>query len=151
MVLRFENLSEVPEHLRPQVIDALESQKSGHKNKKTINTIDKESNAVKNAKEGHAKYRNKRTVYNGVTYDSKHEANYAFILDEQLKAGEILWWCRQPEFILSGGIKYRPDFIICWAGGEVDVIDVKGFKTKEYKLKKRLVESQYKVEIKEVK
>jgi hypothetical protein len=101
-------------------------------------------------KESYSKYHNKRTIYNSVMYDSKHEANVARNHDNELRAGTIDFWCRQPEFILPGGIIYRADFIVKTKSGQVIVEDAKGIKTKEYKLKKRQVESIYRVKVIEV-
>ena len=95
-----------------------------------------------------SKYRNQRTEYNGVIYHSKKEATRAQSLDVELQAGIILFWCRQPEFVLPGGVIYKPDFIT-WDGEEIHVIEVKGIKTKEYIIKKKQVEALFKVKIEE--
>lgn len=107
-----------------------------------------------------AKYFNKKTVYNGVEYDSKSEARYARNLDLLKKTGEVLDWVRQVPFVIIVNnvyiAKYVCDFVIAYDNGDVEYIDVKGFdkKTQKYrtttdfKLKKKLVEAIYCIEIK---
>lgn len=100
-----------------------------------------------------SKYRNKKTLYNGEMYDSIKEARYAQDLDLLLKATKspkLLSWERQPPFpcIVSGKkiCVYRADFKAIYED-RVEIIDVKGFKTSIYKLKKKLVEALYGIEI----
>ncbi|HUX02159.1 MAG TPA: DUF1064 domain-containing protein [Phycisphaerae bacterium] len=107
-----------------------------------------------------AKFRSKRRKYgnqpvyvDGRRFDSKAEARRYEELMRLHAAGEILWFCLQPVFRLPGGIEYRPDFIVVSASGKVFVEDVKGgkaTKTKEYRLKKRLMLDRYGIEIVEV-
>jgi hypothetical protein len=99
------------------------------------------------------KYGNEPTWVDGRRFDSKAEARRYEELRRLQAAGEILWFCLQPTFILPGGIEYRADFIVCRKEGAVAVEDVKGgqaTKTKEYRLKKRLMEDRYGIEIVEV-
>lgn len=101
------------------------------------------------------KYGAKKTVYNGRTFHSMKEAKRAKALDGLKKDGEILEIEYQPPFtcIVNGKkiCTYKADFRITWKDGTVTVEDVKGFKTKVYKLKKKLVEALFPdVEIEEV-
>lgn len=101
------------------------------------------------------KYNAERTEYNGQWYQSGKEAQYAELLDHQLTSGGILWWCRHPKFVLPGGVVYEADFIYAEDGEghlilQIHIVDVKGFKTKEYRLKKKQVESIYHIKIEEV-
>ena len=106
-----------------------------------------------------AKYGNKQTPYKGDIYDSKLEAKYAAILDTLKsatnKAQKVVSWERQIPFqIILNGIKickYFADFKVLYADGREEIIDVKGLKTDVYKLKKKLVEAQYGIEIIEIK
>ena len=59
-------------------------------------------------------------------------------------------FCLQPIFILAPCLKYKADFIVFNENGTYEIIDVKGFKTKEYKVKKKVFEDKYDLEIKEV-
>jgi hypothetical protein len=97
-----------------------------------------------------SKYNAKKTIIDGITFDSKKEARRYCELELLKKAGEVSWFLRQVPFDCGGGIKYRLDFLIVWTSGEVTFEDVKGFKTATYKMKKKLVESRYPIEITEV-
>jgi hypothetical protein len=97
------------------------------------------------------KYHNRKTPYNGEMYDSQKEANRAWELD-QLKKSKQCYFFRQLPFQLPGGIEYRCDFLVLYPDGRYEIEDVKGgeaTKTKEYKLKKKLMES-INLKIKEV-
>ena len=52
--------------------------------------------------------------------------------------------------MLAPGLKYKPDFIIFNLDGSTEVIDVKGFKTKEYITKKKVFEDKYNLKIIEI-
>lgn len=64
------------------------------------------------------KFHNVKATYNGETYDSAGEAEYAWKLDQRLKAGEIVHWERPSAFLLLDApkardrITYKPDFWI---------------------------------------
>lgn len=97
-----------------------------------------------------SKYKAKKTKIDGHTFDSLKEAEYYKELDLLLKSGEIKWFCLQPIFILSEGVEYRADFIVCDKKENTHIIDVKGFKTQVYKIKKKLFRNKFKVEIEEI-
>ena len=108
-----------------------------------------------------SKYKNDRTEIDGFKFDSKKEAEYYLILKDREKYGEIRYLRLQypveiqPAFTDKQGnkiraITYKADFYFydvklkAWR-----IIDVKGFKTEVYKLKKKLL--LYKgIEIEEV-
>ena len=103
------------------------------------------------------KNRNKRSKYNatktnvdGHTFDSKKEADYYSELKLRLQAKEIRGFCLQPIFILAKGLKYKADFIIFNNDGTSEIVDVKGFRTKEYITKKKVFEDKYNLKVKEV-
>ncbi|HEX3018587.1 MAG TPA: DUF1064 domain-containing protein [Caproicibacter sp.] len=81
-----------------------------------------------------SKYNNTKTAIDGITFDSKAEALRYSQLKLMLMAGQIKSFNRQPSFILSDGIRYRPDFIV-WDGKTIWVEDVKGFSTSTFKVK----------------
>jgi len=95
----------------------------------------------------HSKYRAIKTEHNGIVYHSKKEANKAAELDLLVKAGEISFYLRQVPFTLPGNIVYRADFVtfdkdalgMWW----VNVIEVKGFSTPEWKMKLKLFKATY--------
>lgn len=92
------------------------------------------------------RYRNraKRTVYSGVAYPSKAEAEHALTLDKELRCGLILGWTRQVNFPLvpkaaeSKGIAYRVDFLVFTAAGVCHVEEVKGPETDKFQVIKEL-------------
>jgi hypothetical protein len=94
-----------------------------------------------------SKYRNKRTAYNGIIYDSKAEASKAAELDLLVKAGEIDFYLRQIPFPLPGGIIYRADFLVFTKSGyrlwDIEIIEVKGYSNKEWKMKEKLFREKY--------
>ncbi|MCL2215428.1 MAG: DUF1064 domain-containing protein [Defluviitaleaceae bacterium] len=90
-----------------------------------------------------SKYRNIKTEVDGINFDSRAEARRYGELKMLRQAGEIKGFMLQPSFTLPGGIRYRPDFMVCDMDGTVWVEDVKGMETKEFKIKKKLWEAQY--------
>lgn len=97
-----------------------------------------------------SKYGAVKTSVDGHTFDSKKEAEYYCNLKIRLQGGDIMGFCLQPIFILAPGLKYKADFIVFNNDGTSEVIDVKGFKTKEYIAKKKVFEDKYKLKIKEI-
>ena len=97
-----------------------------------------------------AKYRAYKTSVDGHTFDSLKEANYYKDLKLRLKGNDIKGFCLQPTFILAPGLKYKADFIVFNNDVTYDVIDVKGFKTKEYIAKKKVFEDKYNLKLTEI-
>ena len=97
-----------------------------------------------------SKYRANKTSVDGHTFDSKKEADYYSELKLRLQAKEINGFCLQPTFILAPGLKYKADFIVFNTDNSYDVIDVKGYKTKEYITKKKIFEDKYNLKINEI-
>ena len=105
-----------------------------------------------------SKYRAKPCVIDGVRFASQREGKRYLELKALEKAGKILQLRLQPEYPLHAGDLdneparlgvYRADFEYLQDGQQV-VEDVKGFKTPLYRWKKRHVEAQYGIEIREV-
>lgn len=96
------------------------------------------------------KYRAQKTSIDGHTFDSKKEANYYTELKLRLQAGDIRGFCLQPTFILAPGLKYKADFIVFNNDNSTEVIDVKGFKTKEYIAKKKVFEEKFNLKLIEI-
>ena len=100
------------------------------------------------------KYRNVRTEYNGVVYDSRLEARKAQELDLMERAGIIKNLEKQKKFVLqekyvnNKGEKIREIAYVADFTYEKDgvkyAVDTKGFKTEVYKIKKKLFEHRYK-------
>ena len=97
------------------------------------------------------KYGAKRTEADGIKFASKKEAQFYNDLKLQVKAGGVLFFLMQVPFHLPGGIRYFLDFMVFESSGVVRCVDVKGFRTQTYKVKKKMVEALYPgVEIEEV-
>ena len=97
-----------------------------------------------------SKYGAIKTEIDGHKFDSKKEADYYTELKMRLFAGDIKGFCIQPTFILAPGLKYKADFIVIDKDGKAEIIDVKGFKTKEYITKKKVFEDKVDLKIKEI-
>jgi hypothetical protein len=89
------------------------------------------------------KYGAKSTVYNGVKYPSIKEANYAKMLDWRIKGGEVKEWSAQPKFELIVNkqkiCSYKLDFRFTDHDGQIFYVEVKGYPTREWKLKWKLI------------
>lgn len=100
---------------------------------------------------GKSKYNNSKITYQGLTFDSKKEFEYYLILKDKEKRGLVFNIKRQvpleiqPAFADKTGVKhraiiYKADFVYTdRLTGTERYIDVKGFKTEVYKLKKKLL------------
>lgn len=102
-----------------------------------------------------SKYKNTKTEVDGIVFDSLKEANRYKELRLLLKVGEIGLLKRQVEYELnprgSYSLKYISDFEYTIATtGEQVVEDVKGFRTKEYLKKRRLMKKVHGIEIVEL-
>ena len=109
-----------------------------------------------------SKYNSRKTVIDGITFDSKKESKRYVELKKKQDEGEITDLRLQvpfellPSFTIEidgkkrkrRNIRYIADFVYCENGQKV-VEDVKGRKTDVYKLKKKLFEYKYKTTIKE--
>lgn len=109
-----------------------------------------------------SKYNSKKTVVDGQKFDSRKEANRYKELLLLEKVGAIKNLSRQVKFVLipsqrdeaTGKIverecSYRADFKYTEDGKTV-VEDVKGFRTKEYIIKRKLLLWRYGIKIREV-
>ena len=96
------------------------------------------------------KFNAKKTVNDGIKFDSKIEAAYYEKLKQDKEEGRVLFFLRQVPLHLPGKTKLVIDFQIFYSDGTVSFVDVKGMKTDTYKIKKREVEAEYPIEIEEV-
>jgi hypothetical protein len=98
-----------------------------------------------------SKYGNRKTLYNGVEYDSRKEADYARDLDLLLheKNGTLMSWERQiaiPLVVVNEKIaNIVVDFRETYVDGRVLYVEIKseGTKTDVWKLKWKLFEALY--------
>jgi len=103
------------------------------------------------------KYKNIKTVINGISFDSKKEAAYYGILKLKQKAKLIDSFQMQVRYdLIVNGIKicfYKADFVTYKDGVVLEVIDVKSEMTKKlpvYRLKKKLLKAIYGIDIVEI-
>lgn len=101
-----------------------------------------------------SKYRNVKTTRFGQVFDSKKEANRYLELRSLLEQGEIKNLRRQVKypFVLNSVTvaTYIADYVYEDRYGNEIVEDVKGFRTREYKIKRKLMLALYNIEVKEV-
>ena len=93
------------------------------------------------------KFNARPTTYDGIRFDSKKEANYYLSLKMLKKSGEVLFFRRQVPIMLPGNTKYVVDFQVFYTDDRVEHVDVKGYETPEFKLKKKQVEALYPFDI----
>ena len=96
------------------------------------------------------KFNAKKTIRDGLKFDSNKEAEYYDTLKEKVENGEVLFFLRQVPIDLPGNIRYYCDFLVFNVDHTCDFIDVKGYKTPVYKIKKKQIESIYPFKIMEV-
>ena len=108
------------------------------------------------------KYGNKKTEANGITFDSKAEANRWAYLSMLVKAGEISGLELQPVYVLAPSVKfeyatrakpelrYRADFAYVENGAKV-VEDVKGVETEAFRIKRHLMKSVHGIDVRVIK
>lgn len=122
-----------------------------------------------------AKYRNRKVTIDGVTFDSKHEAQRYRELQVLERAGQIYGLELQKKFVLVPAqyetfdrygkngkplkdgkkcvekeVAYYADFTYITARGEYVVEDAKGVKTKDYIIKRKLMLFIHDIKVKEV-
>lgn len=115
----------------------------------------------------------KKTEIDGITFDSQTEAEYYQYLKQLQTDGHILrftmqdTWTLQDKYLIADGqridgdhpefkkyqkanpgrtvqaIKYISDFIVYHTNGEVEVIDIKGQKTVDFKIKEKMFNYRY--------
>ena len=97
-----------------------------------------------------SKYHARKTTVDGITFDSRRESARYLELKALERAGEISELELQVPYVLLEGtpgpdgrklrpMKYIADFRYKDSDGNIRVEDSKGFITKEYKIKKRLM------------
>jgi hypothetical protein len=114
----------------------------------------KPKNTLKPAR---SKYGAKKTVIDGIQFDSQSEGRYYEELVRQKGEGLIKDFTLQPQFTLLDSfelngkkirpIKYIADFEVHHFDGRVDIIDIKGIETPDFKIKKKLFQSKFNREL----
>lgn len=111
--------------------------------------------ATQPEKKKKSKYGNSKKEVDRIVFDSVKEAKRYKELKLLIKAGAIGQLELQVPFELNNGgthsLKYIADFVYINAiTGEKVVEDAKGYRTKEYRKKKRLMKKVHNIKIKEV-
>lgn len=103
------------------------------------------------------KYSAKKVVINGIKFASKREAEYYLRYNDMLNKGELVELHLQPKFLLQEKfrdkngkmereIKYTADFQLDYPDGRKVVVEVKGFKTTDYIIRRKLFKRKYRDE-----
>lgn len=92
------------------------------------------------------KYRAQPQRIDSIHFASKLEGAYYQQLKLSQKAGQVLFWIRQPRFDLPGE-QYVADFLVWLSDGSCEIVDCKGFETPAFKRKRKLLESIYPFEL----
>ena len=99
------------------------------------------------------KYNGKKKVVDGITFDSIAESQYYLHLKERSREGEIKAFSLQPTFTLQEAFKkdgkvyrkieYRADFEVIHNDESIEIVDVKGMMTPDFKIKMKLFQKKY--------
>ena len=99
------------------------------------------------------KYNNKKTIVDGIKFDSEMESHYYLYLKQLKEIGEVVDFVLQPTYLLQEGfnlngkriraITYKADFKVIYKDGHEEVIDVKGKLTEEFKIKRKMLLYRY--------
>lgn len=106
-----------------------------------------------------SKYGAKKVTVNGITFDSRKEANRYIELSSLEKVGKVSDLQCQVKFelipsqridgkVAERAVTYKADFVYMENGQKV-VEDTKGFKTPEYIIKRKLMLWVHKIKVKE--
>jgi len=120
-----------------------------------------EYNKIINMKSSRPKYGNVRSVYNGDVFDSKKEARYARDLDLKKHIVDpherVVKYESQVKYkFVHNNVLicvYKLDFLVTYADGRIEYVDVKSVATKKdkvYRIKKKMLKAFYDIDITEV-
>lgn len=112
-----------------------------------------------------SKYRSKKTIVDGHTFDSKREADYYCQLNILKRTGQVTDFIIHPKYIIIDSYRcpltgrkipattYSADFLVTYPDGREELIDVKSEATAKkdaYRIKKKAFEQRYGIGIHEV-
>ena len=99
------------------------------------------------------KYNNKKTIVDGIKFDSEMESHYYIYLKHLKEIGEVVDFILPTTYLLQEGfnlngkriraITYKADFKVIYKDGHEEVIDVKGKLTEEFKIKRKMLLYRY--------
>lgn len=101
-----------------------------------------------------SKYRNTKTTYKDIKFDSLLERDFYIYLEKLKEKGQVVDIKLQPVFLLQEGfrdfkgrairkIEYKADFEVKWADGKTVIYDTKGMITKDFQLKYKMFLFKY--------
>ena len=100
-----------------------------------------------------SKYKNKKVIIDGITFDSEHEALYYEYLKCLKAQGEIINFELQPQYILQPSFKkdgktiraitYTADFLIYHLDGTEEAVDIKGMETQQGIMRRKMFWSKF--------
>lgn len=101
-----------------------------------------------------SKYRNTKTTYEDIKFDSLLERDFYIYLKKLKEEGQVVDIKLQPVFLLQEGfrdfkgrairkIEYKADFEVKWADGKTVIYDTKGMITKDFQLKYKMFLFKY--------
>lgn len=101
------------------------------------------------------KYGAKSVTIDGHVFPSHREAEYYLLYKSMLQHKQLIKLELQPKFTLQPGfvnregkkvkpITYKADFLLTFPGGRQKVIEVKGYSTKDYQLRRKMFEYKFK-------
>ena len=101
-----------------------------------------------------SKYKNQRTEIDGHKFPSLREAEYYLLYKSMLQHKQLVKLELQPKFTLQPGfinkagkrvkpITYKADFLLTFPGGRQKVVEVKGFRTRDYQLRRKMFEYKF--------
>lgn len=89
----------------------------------------------------------------GISFDSAKEAEYYLYLKYLKRIDQVVDFELQPKYLLQDTLRkngvthkkitYTADFKVFYPNGQIQIIDVKGFETKDFKIKRKLFEQRY--------
>ena len=108
------------------------------------------------------KYGARKSIFAGEKFASAAERDYWLYLLALKQSGEVTEIERQPQFVLQeafrnaagkhqAAITYKADFRVTYADGRIEVVEVKGYASRDYSLRKKMFEKRYGIALVEVK
>jgi tellurite resistance protein len=119
----------------------------------TLHLTREQGQALLSSKPKRSKYGAKRTLLDGIVFDSKREAEVYGQLKLLEKAGRISGFERQRKFnlIVNSEIigSYRADFAFIDhdQDGRLRVVDVKGVVTRDFRRVQKIIKAAYNIEV----
>lgn len=102
-----------------------------------------------------SKYGAHKTEVDGIIFDSRKEARYYNDLKLLQRGKVVVSFERQVSYVLQESFRHKSckrkvmpivyiaDFVVHYSDGHTEVVDVKGYRTPEYLLKKKLLLYRY--------